>query len=351
MANCRSGALCTFALFSLGLLGEACSGQSTPPFASSGSSGAGAVGGIGASGLGVGSTGAVESGNTSGSATTTGASTGSAGSGAASGTPEAGATGSGSGVAASSGAPASDAAAGSGAMSGSSAASGASSGTGLSPTSVCYGAGTRPLANNMSDAFIDDFEEAAISPGWSSFNDVMPTQNAFQIMAVAGGAVGTAHAGHYAGTGAITTAMGGFGVGAVYNTAIDPASHIYCIDISAFDGVSFWAKAATAGSVISLNFVLPQTNMASTDAMGRPNGGDCTANCYSHPFVSVTLTTDWAQYAVEFSDAGGGSAAVANVIQELAWLSPDSDWDFTLDEIAFYKGTPPTGPVGPGPSN
>lgn len=362
MANCRSGALCTFAFFSLGLLGEACSGQSTPPFASSGSSGAGVVGGIGASGLGVGSTGAVESGNTSGSATTTGASTGSAGSGATSGAPEA-VTGSGSGVAAGSGAPAGDAAAGSGAMSGSnaasgsgamsgsSAASGSSAGTGLSPTSVCYGAGTRPLTNNMSDAFIDDFEEAAISPGWSSFNDVMPTQNAFQIMPVAGGAVGTAHAGHYAGTGAITTAMGGFGVGVVYNTAIDPAAHIYCIDISAFDGVSFWAKAATAGSVISLNFVLPQTNMTSTDAMGRPNGGDCTANCYSHPFVSVTLTTDWAQYAVEFSDAGGGSAGVANVIQELAWLSPDSDWDFSLDEIAFYKGIPPTGPVGPGPSN
>jgi hypothetical protein len=180
---------------------------------------------------------------------------------------------------------------------------------------------------------------------------VMPTQNAFQIMQVAGGAVGTPHSGHYAGTGAITTGMGGFGVGVVYNTAIDPAAHVYCIDISAFDGVSFWAKGATAGSVVSLNFVLPQTNMASTDSMGRPNGGDCTANCYNHPFASVTLTTAWAQYAVKFSDAGGGSASVANVIQELAWLSPDSDWDFSLDEIAFYKGNPPTGPVGPGPSN
>jgi hypothetical protein len=36
------------------------------------------------------------------------------------------------------------------------------------------------------------------------------------------------------------------------------------------------------------------------------------------------------------------------LVQELAWLSPDSNWDFSLDEIAFYKGTAPTGPVGTG---
>ena len=34
-------------------------------------------------------------------------------------------------------------------------------------------------------------------------------------------------------------------------------------------------------------------------------------------------------------------------VQMLAWLSPaDKDWDFSLDEIAFYKGTAPIGPVG-----
>jgi hypothetical protein len=30
----------------------------------------------------------------------------------------------------------------------------------------------------------------------------------------------------------------------------------------------------------------------------------------------------------------------------LGWLTPDSNWDFSIDEIAFYSGTPPTGPVG-----
>jgi hypothetical protein len=189
-----------------------------------------------------------------------------------------------------------------------------------------------------------------ISPGWSSFNDVQPTPNSFQIMQVPGGAVGTAHSGHYAGTGAKLATAGGYGVGTVYNTAIDPGHGIYCIDISVFDGVSFWAKAGTAGSKISLNFVLPQTNMATMNDAGASTGGDCQTNCFNHPRVTFTLTTQWAQYTALFSAANMGSAKVGSVLQELAWLSPDANWDFSLDEIAFYKGTPPTGPVGMGSS-
>jgi hypothetical protein len=247
----------------------------------------------------------------------------------------------------------------SGTSSGGAGASGVtSSGSGSSgypaQTGVCAGAGTRPLTNTPLDAFIDDFEESTgLSKGWSAFNDVMPTQNSFMLALVTPGAVGTAHAGHYAGTGAKTSTMGGFGVGLIYNTAIDPTAGIYCIDITAFDGVSFWAKAATAGSTISLNFVLPSTNAVSMNSMGMQSGGDCVpnatnTNCYNHPRVTVTLTAAWAQYAVQFSMAGGGSAKVANVIQELGWLSPDTNWDFSLDEIAFYKGTPPAGAVGTG---
>jgi hypothetical protein len=213
-------------------------------------------------------------------------------------------------------------------------------------TGVCKGAGTRALTTSKADAFIDDFEEAMISPGWSSFNDVTPA-NSFLITQVAGGAVNTAHSGNYMGTGAKTTAMGGYGVGAVYNTAIDPTHGIYCVDVSVFTGVSFWAKAATAGSMVSLNFVLPNTNAASANDAGVPTGGDCTTNCYNHPRISFTLTADWAQYTAPFAAATGGSAKVENVIQELAWLSPDSDWNFSIDEIAFYAGTPPTGAVAP----
>jgi hypothetical protein len=214
------------------------------------------------------------------------------------------------------------------------------------PPSVCDGAGTRALTTD--DAFVDDFEGAAISPGWSSFNDVQPTPNSVKILQVAGGAAQTGHAGQYAGKGAKTATAGGYGVGTVYNVAIDPGAGILCIDISAFDGVSFWAKAASAGSKVSVNFVVPQTNEATTDSTGHPNGGDCKAHCFNHPRVVVALTSDWAQYTVKFADAAGGSAKVGSVIQEIAWLSPDADWDFSIDEIAFYKGTPPAGAIGHG---
>src|SRR5205807_2584946 len=109
---------------------------------------------------------------------------------------------------------------------------------------------------------IDNFEAATLSLGWSSFNDVAPAspKDSFKLMLQAGGAATTAHSAHYAGTGAKPPTAGGYGVGTVYNMAIDTANNIYCVDITAFDGVTFWAKAATLGSMISVNFVLPETN-------------------------------------------------------------------------------------------
>ncbi len=255
-------------------------------------------------------------------------------------------TGSSGGSSSSSGS-ASSSGSSSGTSGGGSASSSGSSGGGTA--SVCDGAGTRVLT--LDGAFIDDFEEPMILPGWSSFNDETPAPNLYRITQVMGGAAGTAHSGEYRGSGAISVAAGGFGVGTVFNDAIDPANGTYCVDISAFDGVSFWAKSATAGSTITVNFVLPSTNAISTDNLGRPNGGDCnpkTAQCYDHPRVPVTLTADWAHYTVQFSAATGGSATVGRIIQEIAWLSPDAAWDFSLDEIAFYKGTPPAGAVGSG---
>jgi hypothetical protein len=173
----------------------------------------------------------------------------------------------------------------------------------------------------------------------------MPNHDVFKITQVADGAAGTAHSGHYTGTGAVTTAMGGFGAGTVYNAAIDTTHDIYCVGISAFDGVSFWAKAGpnaiSATPTVSLNFVIPATNATSVH-------GDCTANCFNHPNVAVTLSTTWQQYTVTFAQSNGtGGANVDGVIQELGWLTPDSNWDFYVDEIAFYKGTPPAGAVAP----
>jgi hypothetical protein len=197
--------------------------------------------------------------------------------------------------------------------------------------------GTRALT--IDQGKVDDFEEDMILPGWSSFNDVQPTSNAFKIAQEAGGAIGTAHFGHYMGTGAKTPTMGGFGVGTIYNMAIDHTAMIACVDVTAFDGLTFWAKAATAGAKVGVNFVVPKTNMT-------PDG-DCMTGCYNHPQKLVTLTTEWAQYTVPFSAAVGGTGAkVEGRIQQIGFLSPDANWDFSIDELQLYKGTAPTTAVG-----
>jgi hypothetical protein len=220
------------------------------------------------------------------------------------------------------------------------------------------------LTNDQSDAFIDDFEEpTGISLGWSSFNDVSPTINIYKIAQVAGGAVNTAHSGHYTGTGAKLSTAGGFGVGTLYNVGINPTIGQFCVDASAFTGVSFWAKlgsTAGANTKVSLNYVIPAYNeQVFNDAGMQTGGGDCPPgptgtgpSCFNYPKVEFTLTTDWAQYTAPFASATGGSGPVtAGLIQEVLWLSPDADWDFYLDEIAFYSGTTaPTTAVGPNPA-
>jgi hypothetical protein len=212
----------------------------------------------------------------------------------------------------------------------------------------------------MTSAFVDNFECKAsatfcnpdnVSFGWSTFNDlgtagVDAADNMIKMLQIMPGYM-SGHAGQYKGTGANpSTKAPGFGVGAIYNVAIDPPGMIYCANIQAFDGISFWAKTGiAAGSTINVNFVLPTTNQAGMNAMGMPNGGDCTAGCYNHPRKAVVLTPDWTQYTVAFADAKGGSALVKDVVQELGFLSADATWDFSLDEIAFYKGTPPAAPI------
>jgi hypothetical protein len=225
-------------------------------------------------------------------------------------------------------------------------ASGAAGAT-MAP-SVCDGLGTHVI--DASNAALDDFEEATILSHWSAFADLGPpgvdgSDDALSLVLTKPGAAGTNYGAEYLGMGANPASKPpGFGVGAVLNVAIDPMLGIFCADISAFDGISFWAKTGVSDAVFDVNFVLPSTNASSPDP--NAGGGDCVTACYNHPHKRVALTGTWAEYAIRFSDAAGGSAKVGKVIQEIGWFSPDSRWDFSLDEITFYKGTPPVGPVG-----
>jgi hypothetical protein len=220
-------------------------------------------------------------------------------------------------------------------------------------------AGATRIFTVEDNAFIDDFEcvtgtcdpTSMVSYSWSTFNDlgtpgVDAADNMFKMVQIADGKTGKG--GNYKGTGANPSKVApGFGVGAVFNVVIDPTAGVLCGDVTALDGVSFWAKAGTAGAKIDVNFVIPATNAAGMTTDGKPNGGDCKAGCYNHPRKSISLTADWAQYTVAFADAAGGSAKVRGLLQEIGFFSADAAWDFSLDEIAFYKGTPPVPPIAP----
>lgn len=229
---------------------------------------------------------------------------------------------------------------------------------GAAAPSLCDGAGTRVFTLD-DNAFIEDFEcvtgpcnpETKVGYGWSTFNDlgtagVDAADNMQKMGPILPGYM-SATAGHYSGTGANITTKMGFGVGAIFNVVINPTEGVYCADISAFDGVSFWAKAATAGEKIDVNFVLPNTNGQSMNAEGMDAGGDCKTSCFNHPKKSITLTTEWQPYTVTFAEAAGGSAKVKTLIQMVGFLSPGAAWDYQIDEIAFYKGTAPTAPLVP----
>jgi hypothetical protein len=114
-----------------------------------------------------------------------------------------------------------------------------------------------------------------------------------------------------------------------------------CAGISAFDGISFWAKG-TAGANNALTF---QAVLAATQAV--QDGGDCTANCYNHPSKTITLTADWQQYTATWAELVG-PVSVDGIILGLNWITPGPAFDIWVDEVTLYAGTAPTGPVGTG---
>jgi hypothetical protein len=240
-------------------------------------------------------------------------------------------------------------------------AGGGSAGGAATGPSVCDGLASRVLMATPADAFIDDFEmeqmnvttmmldPTAAAPGWYGFNDITPP-NSVQMLRAAGGAATTMFSGHYAGMGAKTPVAGGYGVGVEINVGVakDLTPPQYCVDASAFTGVSFWAKAAAVTNAkISAGFVVPSQNQVM-------NNGDCpdtapAAKCNNYPQKNFVLTTDWAQYTVTFAEVTGstGAKVVDGKVQQILFLAPTANWDFSLDEVAFYSGTAPTGPVAP----
>jgi len=173
-------------------------------------------------------------------------------------------------------------------------------------------------------ALIDDFEQG-VTNNWFGYLDSAPAP----VVGTSPGALGTDQGARFFGDDAMKSGMG---------------HGMSCTDVSAFDGISFWAKSGTGGPVRFLA-AIPATDPT-------PGVGDCnsaTMTCYDHPGKLFNFTGDWAHYSAAWSELAqygwGTKATFNNVINTLLWINdgPVVTSDFSIDEVVLYKGEPPGG--------
>jgi hypothetical protein len=111
-----------------------------------------------------------------------------------------------------------------------------------------------------------------------------------------------------------------------------------CTDVSAFNGVTLWAKSSTR-TALQVQFGTPQL-------LPPEFGGDCTEECWGFHEVTLELSDEWRFFAVPFEATKrpwGSPVLRGNVIMRVDLSMRGSDFDVWVDEIAFYRGNPPQG--------
>jgi hypothetical protein len=106
-------------------------------------------------------------------------------------------------------------------------------------------------------------------------------------------------------------------------------------DASAYQAITFWAKAG-AGSAVSVRI-----NVSTKDT--DPAGGVCaSAKCSDHFGRNLNLTTEWEKYTVRFSDltqSGWGQAVAkfdASAVYAVQFqVGKGATFDIYVDDVAF----------------
>ena len=218
---------------------------------------------------------------------------------------------------------------------------GGSGGAGGGPlvASVCDG---KTYALPLAEAYIDDFETTARFGAWYAFADTSPPAAPFTR--VAGGALLTGFAGRATATGIKSPTMQGYGAGFGFGL-VDPARG-ECLDVSAFDGISFWAKgSAGVDSTLKFQIVVPESEPS--DAMPQ---GDCAplSGCDLHPAKTIALGAGWTHYTLPFAELTSPKFAwVSRRVLGMNFITSGPSYDVSVDELTFYVGVAPTGPVSP----
>ena len=173
----------------------------------------------------------------------------------------------------------------------------------------------------LAPAPVDDFEQGM--NGWATYVDD-------QFGAPTLSAPGAALTGH-----AATFRGGTAKVSGVYHDQ-------RCNDVSAFTGISFWAKGR-GGDHVRFLAVIPATQPVA-------DGGDCdnaAMSCWDHPGHLFELSNQWQQYHVAWKDLAqygwGTPATFAGVINSLLWINdgPVDSFEFSIDQVHLYLGDAP----------
>jgi hypothetical protein len=207
--------------------------------------------------------------------------------------------------------------------------------------SVCDG-NTRLLS--LADGYIDNFETVARFGQWYSFSDTTPP-NMPPIVRQASGALATGWAGYGTAEDILQVGNKGYGAGIGFQL-VNPAAGETCVDVSAFDGISLWAKGAS-GTANLLKF---QVTVPASQPRDAVPPGDCvpqTACAYEHPTKTLLLTNGWAHHVIRFADLTSPTVVFSGKFLAFNIITPDTSWNVSIDEVTFYKGTAPTTPITP----
>lgn len=204
-----------------------------------------------------------------------------------------------------------------------------------------------------SDALISTFEDGtgSVNPaagrgtyGFYAYNDGTGTQEPPPSDTAAPAATAEAHCdSQYA----LCTSGSGFtewGAGIGHNLGPeDETGTKTAIDLSAYKGISFWAKSRGGTPVVKFAFKDQNTD---------PAGGICDENepsgdtaCHNDYKVMLTFTPEWAPYTVMFSELAQDStwglitdAFTVNAVYGLQFqVEQGLDFDYCIDDIFFVQ--------------
>jgi hypothetical protein len=128
-------------------------------------------------------------------------------------------------------------------------------------------------------------------------------------------------------------------------------------DATGWTGIAFWARLGDGPSNRAISVLVGDADTSGED-YAEPNedgwtacktGDDSNDSVKCDPFgIAVTLTREWILYKIPFEDLkqkGYGQEAPDGVInrariQRFQISTSTGDWDFYVDDLAFYRDKP-----------